>query len=59
MAAERAKTIAKMTKTKSFRLNTEVGSWLAIKKPSNAKGNAKIVWLNFTRERYFVNILQV
>lgn len=26
---------------------------LAIKKPMNAKGNAKTVWANLTREKYF------
>ena len=54
IAALRANTIQSITSVKSFQLIVELLSCTPRKKPTKAKGIAKMVWLNFIKERYFV-----
>ena len=51
IAALRAKTIQSKTSKNSFHGIVWCSSVIARKKPISAKGSAKMVWLNFMRER--------
>jgi Tat protein secretion system quality control protein TatD with DNase activity len=51
MAALLAKIMHKRTKNNLSQLNENVLRLIAKLKPINAKGRAKIVWLNFMRDK--------
>jgi hypothetical protein len=53
IAAFRAQTMQSTISPNSFQLTSPIPFFTAKKNPSNAKGMAKIVWLNFTKDKKF------